>query len=73
MIGITQHAPREDVIAELTTMLEEAKEGRLIGLVYVARFAGRGTITRDIGDLDDRDISLAIHDMTARLIASRAD
>lgn len=66
-----QPAPvRNDVVEMLEALLAEARAGSVVGFVFVGRSPGESKVG-SAGDLDARDIALAIIDMQALLVASR--
>jgi hypothetical protein len=62
----------EHVVADLRLLLQQAEAGDVIGLVFVALRPGRLSTIGRVGDINEADEALAIHDLGHSLARTRA-
>ena len=63
--------PDPDVVAAVEEILADVKAGTVRGFMFVALYPSETIRLGVVGDVDDRDLSLGITDMTAILVARR--
>jgi len=68
-----QRKSNEEVVANLRQLLAQAENGDIIGMTFVALRRGRVHTIGRLGDVDERDLALAIHDLSAALATSRRE